>query len=211
MQLEAITEELKAPIKKCAVCREERATAETLRFVRDERGQLHFDPQRKAPGRGVSICAAKKCVEEFRPGLPGVKALGEVLPLDAAFWERFTKTLQSDVLSRLGLLWRQRKLVVGADMTSSAESVALALLANDAGRDAQKAVQSDSARVLPIDAETLGHALGKDRVSVVALGHDDVTKAMGLLQRAILWSELVGFDKAPAAAAGVNRGGIGHG
>lgn len=194
----------RATHKRCAVCRTESVAYETLRFVRaapekgapvGQLGELRFDPGRKAPGRGVSICTKNACVQALRPGLPGVKALGDVQPLSAEFWASFDTMLAQDVLGKLGLLWRQRKLVVGAEPSKDAQNVSCALVANDAGSNAKDAVREKPAvYTLPVSCEALGYALGKDRVAVVALGHDDVTKAMGLSARAVLWSDRAAFQ-----------------
>lgn len=193
------SDEKRGTHKRCAVCRTESVAHETLRFVlgppvvgapAGQPGELRFDPGRKAPGRGVSICTKSECVQALRPGLPGVRALGDVKPLNDAFWASFDAMLAQDVLGKLGLLWRQRKLVVGAEPAKEAQSVSCALVANDAGGNAKDAVREKPLVItLPVSCEALGHALGKDRVAVVALGHDDVTKAMGLSARAVLWSD----------------------
>jgi hypothetical protein len=185
----------RATHKRCAVCRTESVAYETLRFVLALDGELHFDPGRKAPGRGVSVCTKNACLQALRPGLPGVKALGEAQPLSEAFWASFDQMLAQDVLGKLGLLWRQRKLVVGAEPSREARDVSCALVANDAGANARDAVKHHPAvYTLPVSTEALGYALGKDRVAVVAIGHDDVTKAMGLSARAVLWSDRAAFQ-----------------
>jgi len=188
--VEADEPEKRGTHKRCAVCRTESPAYETLRFVRAPSGDLCFDPGRKAPGRGVSICAKQACVEKFRTGLPGVKALGDVKPLEAEFWRGFDVMLASDVLSKLGLLWRQRKLVIGAEPVHDATGISVVFVSNDAGSNAKDQVRNQPAVYsVPVSTEALGHALGKDRVAVVALGHDDVTKAMGLSARAVLWAD----------------------
>jgi Protein of unknown function (DUF448) len=185
----------RATQKRCAVCRTESLAQETLRFVLSPDGELRFDPGRKAPGRGVSICTKNACLLALRPGLPGVKALGEAQPLNEVFWASFDKMLAQDVLGKLGLLWRQRKLIVGAEPAKDAANVSCAMVANDAGSSARDAVREKPVVVqLPVSCDALGHALGKDRVAVVALGHDDVTKAMGLSARAVLWSDRAAFQ-----------------
>ncbi|MCC6809712.1 MAG: DUF448 domain-containing protein [Deltaproteobacteria bacterium] len=107
----------------CAVCRTESEREVALHFVRAPDGRadrsgaarLAFDVRRKMNARGVNVCPKLACVKKLRPGLPGIQALGKVLPINAEFLDELSATLENDVLDQLGLLRRANALVVGAD------------------------------------------------------------------------------------------------
>jgi len=53
----------KTPLRTCVACRREADKRELVRFVRDAEGEVHLDPNGKAPGRGASVCAEVACFE----------------------------------------------------------------------------------------------------------------------------------------------------
>lgn len=103
-----------SPMRACAVCRTESERDEALHFVRAPDGRLAFDVRRQLGARGVNVCAKITCVEKLRPGLPGIQALGKVT-IDKQFHKDVQAALERDVLDQLGLLMRQKALVVGAE------------------------------------------------------------------------------------------------
>ena len=54
----------KLPLRRCAVCGQQRPKRELLRVVRTPAGEVRLDPTGKLSGRGVYLCAAEACRTE---------------------------------------------------------------------------------------------------------------------------------------------------
>lgn len=181
--------------RRCVVCKADVPRDLALRFVADPEGWAVWDPARRAPGRGFSVCAMSACVTKMRTDLPGVKALGA--RISGTLTVQMMPTLQRDVLEKLGLLWRQRKLVVGVEPIIEAlkrgDRLSGAIVATDASERSRENLQRElDTRVilLPASMDTLGQALGRDVVAAAGWRDDSVTSSMGLFGRVKLWSDL---------------------
>ena len=51
----------KIPMRMCVGCREMKPKRELLRIVKNQAGEVSWDPVGKAPGRGAYICPAHAC------------------------------------------------------------------------------------------------------------------------------------------------------
>jgi hypothetical protein len=145
------SEDKASPERMCAACRTEGDREVLLHFVRAPDGRLAFDVRRKMPGRGINVCSKLSCVSKLRPGLPGIQALGGVKPLDAQFFADLLAALERDVLDQLGLLMRQKMLVVGADPTVDAlasQKVHIVFLASDVAERTKRDVKDAIHRAL---------------------------------------------------------------
>lgn len=140
-----------ASTRACAVCRAENERELALHFVRAPDGRLVFDVRRKMSGRGVNVCTKLTCIEKLRPGLPGIQALGKVQPIDAQFYDDVNKALERDVLDQLGLLVRQKALVVGADPAIAsmlAHEAHIIMLASDVAERTKRDVKDAQHKAL---------------------------------------------------------------
>jgi uncharacterized protein len=64
------------PVRSCVVCRQRLPQAQLLRLTRDDQNLVQLDPKRRAPGKGVYVCA--------NPGCRTEKALMRLSRTDAA-------------------------------------------------------------------------------------------------------------------------------
>ncbi|MDQ4149893.1 MAG: YlxR family protein [Actinomycetota bacterium] len=48
--------------RSCCACRTRRPKQELIRFTRDDRGAIVFDPGGKLPGRGAYVCRSQRCL-----------------------------------------------------------------------------------------------------------------------------------------------------
>lgn len=209
----------RGPLRRCVVCKAEVPRDLALRFVagrpiktkpdvaegqgeaalpesaKADAGFAVWDPARKAPGRGFSVCAMSACLTKLRSDLPGVKAVGA--RVSGTLTLQMLPALERDVLEKLGLLWRQRKLLIGvepiADALGAGDRFSGAVVANDASERSAKVLQEklgNRAVTIPVGVAQLGAALGRDVVAAAAFRDDSVTSAMGLFGRVKLWSDL---------------------
>ncbi len=51
----------KVPMRMCVGCREMKPKRELLRIVRNQQGEVKWDPVGKAPGRGAYVCRSRAC------------------------------------------------------------------------------------------------------------------------------------------------------
>lgn len=51
----------KVPMRMCVGCREMKPKRELLRIVRNQEGEVRWDPVGKAPGRGAYVCPSRAC------------------------------------------------------------------------------------------------------------------------------------------------------
>lgn len=55
----------KIPQRTCVVCREKVNKNALNRIVRNNEGQIFFDPTGKANGRGAYICSSENCIDSI--------------------------------------------------------------------------------------------------------------------------------------------------
>jgi len=154
-----------------------------LRLVVDDEGQIWPDFSAKLPGRGVYLCLAAVCLSKMSD-----KRL-QVLRRDFSPQLPQWQVLQQRLSDMLGLRFNQllsgmkRQAVIGRDAVMHQmwdRKPLLILFASDAGdallrqvKDAvEKREDGKSLRtkvlMLALDAKSLGLALGREKVSVVA-------------------------------------------
>ncbi len=51
----------KIPLRMCVGCREMKPKQELMRIVRNQTGEVRWDPVGKAPGRGAYVCKSEAC------------------------------------------------------------------------------------------------------------------------------------------------------
>ena len=58
--------EKKIPLRKCALCGEQKAKSELIRVVRTPEGEIVLDKTGKRNGRGVYMCRSAECLKKAR-------------------------------------------------------------------------------------------------------------------------------------------------
>ena len=167
----------------CFCCRKVLDKVKLLRLVVDDEGQIWPDFSAKLPGRGVYLCLEEVCLSKMSD-----KRL-QVLRRDFSPQLPQWQVLQQRLSDMLGLRFNQllsgmkRQAVIGRDAVMHQmwdRKPLLILFASDAGdallrqvKDAvEKREDGKSLRtkvlMLALDAKSLGLALGREKVSVVA-------------------------------------------
>ncbi len=65
----------KIPMRMCVGCREMKEKKSLLRIVKNQQGEIAFDPIGKAPGRGAYICRSVECLKKAEKAHSLEKAL----------------------------------------------------------------------------------------------------------------------------------------
>lgn len=150
-----------------------------MRFVLDPQGRLTPDLAAKLPGRGVYAASDREAVTRAAQKGLFARSLKRPAPLpDGMTPEGLATAVESGLLERLkaalGLARRAGKLVAGYEKTSEAlrsGRAALAIVATDAGTDAEKIVAAaKDAPVLRVLARaTQSAAIGEDWAAYAAV------------------------------------------
>lgn len=124
------------PIRMCVGCRKRDSKYYFLRFVAKD-GRLYFDPDYKAPGRGVSVCPDVSCITKaFKKGLfsRALKTqIKEPSTLDELLNE-IRSVLVKRIVSTLRIGYRYRGVIVGREQVEMADRkkrLKLLILAED--------------------------------------------------------------------------------
>ena len=81
-----------APERMCAACRQRRAKAELLRFVRSEDGRVMLDTAQRLPGRGVYLCDCDDCLKKAAKSRALERALKAKLTAELSEMRRSAET-----------------------------------------------------------------------------------------------------------------------
>ena len=72
--------EKKIPLRKCAVCGEQKAKTELIRVVRTPEGDVVLDRIGKQNGRGAYMCRSTECLKKAKKSGRLSNSLGAALP-----------------------------------------------------------------------------------------------------------------------------------
>lgn len=81
----------KIPMRMCVGCREMKPKRELLRIVRNQAGEVRWDPVGKAPGRGAYVCASRACFTKAVKAKQLERALEH--PIDPAVFEQLLQEI----------------------------------------------------------------------------------------------------------------------
>jgi predicted RNA-binding protein YlxR (DUF448 family)/ribosomal protein L7Ae-like RNA K-turn-binding protein len=175
--LETTRHQARDPERRCVACRRRESRAALLRFVWTPERELLFDLRKKAPGRGMHVCAKQSCIEQAlraafrRAPLAGRVPEAQTLISDTilpALWRRYGEMLSN--------ARRSQALVMGSEkverLAVSGQVVAY-LLASDASAGTRSKIEGSAARKgLPVTGlwprERLSAAIGKENAVVSA-------------------------------------------
>jgi len=187
----------------CFCCRQQFAKDELLRLVVDDEGQIWPDFSSKLPGRGVYLCMSVSCLRslsdkrlgalhrDFSPQLPQWQVLQQRLSdmLGLRVKQLLTSMKQRSAIGRdavMHRLWDKEALLV---LLAKDAGDALVRQVNDGvvkREEGQRRPSSTSVLQSVLDAQSLGLALGREKVSVVVfLRNNPVEK----FQQLCVWQQ----------------------
>lgn len=190
----------KNPQRMCIACRKSQDKKQLLRFVLDPEGRIVLDYRQQLPGRGTYTCIRLECIAAavkkngFRRAYPDLIRTA----VDAAELQQQTRrTLENRISGLLAIARKSGQLISGSnqvlDGLKKSSPPALMVCAQDIS-DAMADRLNAAAQPLKIvtarmfDKKTLGHLLGKEERSVVAVVPGALAEA---LQSELLRYELV--------------------
>lgn len=163
------------PVRTCVVCRQRQPRDHLLRLVADDQGRIRFDPDGGHPGRGAWVCAEHLSSLDGRPG-PLHRTLRRKRLHADGLAAATDAVLVAQILARLpachhaGLVASGRAAVEAALASGTVGGQPL-LAVLVAGRFPLPAAERcPLAARLPVDAATLGAAMGRGPRATAALG-----------------------------------------
>lgn len=180
------TQQGKATLRTCFACRQTAKKASLLRLVVDEAGQIWPDLSAKLPGRGVYLCMSEVCLKalsdkrlnslrrDFSPQLPQWNVLQERMfdMLSLRIGQLMTSMKRRSAIGRdavMHQMWDKKPLLI---MFAADAGDAVLRQVTDAvekrRQGEMKSLSHTKVLVSLLDANALGLALGREKVSVVA-------------------------------------------
>jgi len=195
-------------LRTCLACKTTREKQVLLRLIVDNEGQIWPDFSAKLPGRGVYLCLEQACLESITDKRLGIlrRDFSPQLPQ----WNVLQKRMFDMLSQRLNQLLNgvKRQAVIGRDAVMHQmwdKKPLLVLLAADAGdalvRQVNDAMEKRALGEMKsaghgitivslLDAESLGSALGREKIAVVAFtGKSPLLK----LQQISVWQQRLGL------------------
>jgi predicted RNA-binding protein YlxR (DUF448 family)/ribosomal protein L7Ae-like RNA K-turn-binding protein len=181
-------------IRSCAGCRQKDARDALLRFVlAGDPPAVVPDVRRRGPGRGVSIHASRRCLQQAVRSGAFKRAFKRELTLDAeqlAVWAEGQYGRRIDGL--LGAAHRSGKAVAGTDRVRqalAARQVQLLVVARDARGDRDEIMRSaerlGSACLVHADTAGLGTLFGREAVAVAAVTDAAIAEELQVAARCV--------------------------
>jgi len=188
----------------CFACRQTEDKLSLLRLVVDDEGLIWPDLSSKLPSRGLYLCLQEKCLQamsdkrlqslkrDFSPQLPQWDMLQQRMfdMLSQRFVQLLNGVKRSAVIGRdavMHQMWDKKALLIlFADDAGDAvlRQVNDAVEKRDGGE--MKSAKRATVIVSLLDAEALGSALGREKVSVVAFSEDN---PLMKLQQICVWQQ----------------------
>lgn len=173
----------KVPERRCIVTGESLARDPLLRFVAsppDEKGNcsLVFDVAEKLPGRGCYVSADPVLLQHAIDKKSFARTLKTPVKVPADLIETVITQITARILSALGLAKKSGALALGeeaVEQSMARDEALLAMAASDASARTAADLEAKAARyqinyiALPLDAATLGSALGRDNTVYLTL------------------------------------------
>lgn len=163
--------------RRCIATREVVAMEELVRFALAPDGSLTLDLSGKLPGRGAHLTPTHAALEQAIKSKAFSRAFKQPVAIPEDFAVHMGRQIEANLLSRLSMARRSGDAVVGQDAVFAAAqngSLCLLIIPGDAGANASgrlAGIKRDFPNLIFSTAETLGHALGKPRVTNLALTH----------------------------------------
>ncbi|MFO7576193.1 MAG: DUF448 domain-containing protein [Pelovirga sp.] len=176
------------PQRTCVACRKSQDKSDLLRFVLAPDGQVVVDYRQHLPGRGVYTCPTRECLalavkkNSFRRSFATPAA-----PVDVAgLQEQLRQALIQRIAGLVKMARKSGQLIAGSNQVLDAlkrQSPALILVAQDITAAMGQKIESAAQRqniycIRMFDKESLGHMLGKEERSVVAVAGGPLATAL---------------------------------
>ncbi len=172
-----------SPTRRCIVSREEKESAEMLRFVVDPEDRIVVDIDGKLPGRGFWLSADRDMLHTACAKNLFARAARAKVKVPEDLAERVEKQLAQRCLNHVGLARRAGQAVAGFEKVEawlkSGKGVGLLLAASDGSEQGRSKIQSLARALAPkavlidsLDSAELGAAFGRDKAvhAVLAKG-----------------------------------------
>lgn len=175
---DAEDDDVRGPLRRCAVTRQELAPEALIRFVADPAGNIVPDLTRKLPGRGVWVTCERAAVEAAVKANSFAKSLKRQVTVPADLPERIDTLFLGRILKALSLANKAGLVSTGAEkvekLLDSGRAAALVHGADGTAEGRRKldrkftAIQRDKGRSAPIvdwlTIEQLSLAMGRSNV-----------------------------------------------
>ena len=163
--------------RRCVASRQVLAMDKLIRFVIAPNGALTLDLTGKLPGRGAHLTPSKSALSEAVKSRAFARAFKQPVIIPSDFSVHISELIHAYLLSRLSLSRRSGDLAVGQDSVFAAAGkghLSLLILPNNATENARARLAGiirDFPALTFSTVERLGAALGKARISNLALTH----------------------------------------
>ncbi len=186
----------------CFACRTTTDKESLLRLVVDDEGQIWPDFSAKLPGRGVYLCMSPTCLQglsdkrlgvlnrDFSPQLPQWLVLQQRLSdmLGLRINQLMTGMRRRAAIGRdavMHRMWKKEKLLV---LFAADAGDALVRQVQDAVEKRDESMQRSPVLVSTLDADQLGLAMAREKVSVVAFSW---ANPVAKFQQLCVWQQVL--------------------